>query len=103
MKKVYVANIPYSTTEQDLEQLFCECGEVLNVNLITDRDTGRPRGFGFIEFGTEDNAQAAVSKFNGHEMDGRPLTVKIAEERRGGNGGGRGGQRRGAHSGGSQW
>ncbi|OGT52099.1 MAG: hypothetical protein A3F17_08350 [Gammaproteobacteria bacterium RIFCSPHIGHO2_12_FULL_41_15] len=101
MKKVYIANIPYSVTEDSLEALFAQCGRIESVNLIKDRETGRLRGFGFIEFDSEANAQAAL-KFDGHELDGRPLKVKIAEERRGGgrDGGrdGRDNNRRGGHS-----
>ncbi len=110
MKKIYVANIPFSSSESELEQLFSDCGEILSVNLITDRETGRLRGFGFIEFATEDGAQAAL-KFDGYELDGRALKVKIAEERRGGAGGrggrgdrgGNGGNRNRSHSGADRW
>ena len=98
-KKIYVGNLSYHTTEGDLSNLFEQVGEVDSVNVITDRDTGRSKGFAFVEMSNE-NADKAILQFNGAEIDGRALTVNEArprEERssnrggRGGNGGSRGG------------
>ncbi len=88
-QKLYVGNLPFSVTSDDLQALFAEYGEIHSVNLITDRDTGRPRGFGFVEM---ENAEAAISALNGHELQGRALNVNIARERQGGGGGGGGGR-----------
>ncbi|MFQ5990279.1 MAG: RNA recognition motif domain-containing protein [Candidatus Methylomirabilales bacterium] len=100
--KVYVGNLPYSVDEQQLRTLFEEGGrEVLEVNIVTDRDTGRPRGFAFVNMASQEEAQAAINALNGTEVGGRALTVNMAREqqpRRGGSGGrggfGRGGGRR---------
>ncbi len=81
MKKLYVGNLSYQTTEAGLRELFEQAGEVTSVAVITDRDTGRPRGFAFVEFATEEAAQAALQRFNGMEIDGRALTVSVARER----------------------
>jgi len=92
-KKLYVGNLPFQTTEDDLSDLFSGVGAVESVRIITDRDTGRSRGFGFIEMGDED-ADKAINEFNGKDMEGRPLTVNEARpqaDRGGGGGGGRGG------------
>ena len=98
--KLYVGNLSFDTSESQLEALFAEFGSVQSAALVTDRDTGRPRGFGFVEM--EDSAaQAAMSALNGKNVDGRDLTVNEAKPRndsRGGGGGGRhsgSGQRRG--------
>lgn len=98
-KKIYVGNLSYQTTEGDLTNLFEQVGPVDSVNVITDRDTGRSKGFAFVEMGNED-ADKAIAQFNGQEVNGRTLTVNEArprEERsggggRGGYGGGRGGR-----------
>ena len=91
-KKLYVGNLPFQTTEDDLSDLFGQVGAVESVRIITDRDTGRSRGFGFIEMGDEE-AEKAINEFNGKDMEGRPLTVNEARPQvdRGGGGGGRGG------------
>lgn len=95
-KRIYVGNLSYQTTEADLSDLFEQVGKVDSVNIITDRDTGRSKGFGFVEMDDAD-AEKAIAQFNGVEMNGRALTVNEArprEERsggRGGFGGGRGG------------
>ena len=81
MKRLYVGNLSFQTTEGDLRALFEQAGELTSVALITDRDTGRSRGFGFVEFANEADAQAAVQRFNGMEVDGRALTVNVARER----------------------
>ncbi len=101
--KLYVGNLPFSMTENDLTDLFAQAGNVARVQMINDRVTGRPRGFGFVEMGTEEEAQAAVAKFHGQEINGRPLTVNEArpmEPREGGGGGGGGGGYRGGGGGG---
>src|ERR1700726_1902416 len=93
--KLYVGNLSYNTTGSDLEQLFAAHGTVQSAEVIADRDTGRSKGFGFVEMGSDDEAQAAISAMNGQEHDGRALTVNEAKPRedrpRGGGGGGRGG------------
>ncbi|MEO8610836.1 MAG: RNA-binding protein [Chloroflexota bacterium] len=90
-KKLYVGNLSYDTTQEAVRTLFAQVGEVKEVNLITDRDTGRPKGFGFVEMETEEAAQEAIRRFNGFSVDNRALTVNEArprEERSGGFGGG---------------
>jgi len=76
--KLYVGNLPYSATEETLTQAFGECGSVQSAKVITDRDTGRSRGFGFVEMASDDEAQAAIQKFHGQDFDGRTLTVNVA-------------------------
>ena len=88
-QKLYVGNFPYSMTEDTLRDLFSQHGEVSSVAVVMDRETGRPRGFGFVEM---DNADAAIEALNGHELEGRALNVNIAKERSGGGGGGGGGR-----------
>ena len=95
-KKLYVGNLSFQTTEGDLDELFAQAGEVESVRIITDRDTGRSRGFGFVEM-NEENAEKAISQFNGKELDGRELTVNEARpqaNRAGGGGRGGGGYNR---------
>ena len=90
--RIYVGNLPFSADEDQVRELFAQDGrEVTEVKLITDRETGRLRGFGFVEMGNSEHADAAISALNGHTMDGRPLTVNEARER--GSGGGGGGYR----------
>jgi len=94
-KKIYVGNLSYQTTEGDLTTLFEQVGQVDSVNVITDRDTGRSKGFAFVEMGNED-ADKAITQLNGTEVNGRTLTVNEArprEERSGNRGGGYGGGR----------
>ena len=93
VKRIYVGNLPFSASEGDVRQMFEQHGTVHSVNLITDRDTGRPRGFGFVEM-DDDAAQTAINAINGQEMDGRNLNVNEARERSGGGGGGGGGRKR---------
>ncbi|QQS46495.1 MAG: RNA-binding protein [Acidobacteriota bacterium] len=90
--KLYVGNLSFNTTEEDLQRLFSEVGSVESASMVTDRDTGRSRGFGFVEMSSKSEGEAAIAKFNGSELDGRSLTVNEAKprENRGG-GGGRGG------------
>lgn len=93
-RKIYVGNLPWSTTSQDLEAMFAAHGAVRSAEVISDRETGRSRGFGFVEMETDEGLQAAIAALNGHEMNGRPLTVNEARERTpraGGGGGGYGG------------
>jgi RNA recognition motif-containing protein len=93
---LYVGNLPFSMSEQDLEELFGQIGVVESANLVTDRDTGRSRGFAFVEMDTREAADAAIASLNGREFDGRALTVNEARPREsraprgGGFGGGRG-------------
>ena len=92
-KKLYVGNLSFQTTESDLDNLFAQAGEVESVRIITDRDTGRSRGFGFVEM-SEENADKAIAQFNETELDGRALTVNEARpqvKREGGGGRGGGG------------
>ena len=86
--RLYVGNLPFSADENQVRELF-EQNErnVVEVKIITDRDTGRPRGFGFVEMGSEADAEGAISDLNGYSMDGRPLTVNVARERTQGGGG----------------
>ena len=87
--RLYVGNLPFSVTEEAIRELFAQDGRgVTEVKLITDRDTGRPRGFGFVEMNNSEDASTAVTALNGHTMDGRPLTVNEARERSSGGGGG---------------
>ena len=90
--KLYVGNMPYTTTEEELKTLFTQAGAVTSVAVIKDRDTGQSKGFGFIEMGTQAEAQKAISMFNRFRMGDRELTVNLARPRedRGGGGGDRG-------------
>src|SRR5277367_1629681 len=96
-KKLYVGNLPYTVTDSDLSQLFAAHGSVQSAQVIMDRDTGRSKGFGFVEMGSDQEAQAAIAAMNGHDMDGRSLTVNEARPKEGGGGGGGG---RGGYGGG---
>ncbi len=77
-KKLYVGNLPYNTTQSDLEELFTQAGTVESVNIITDKFSGRSRGFGFVEMASDEEAQAAIRRFDGHELGGRALKVNEA-------------------------
>ncbi|MBA3634278.1 MAG: RNA-binding protein [Acidobacteria bacterium] len=114
--KLYVGNLSFDTTTQDLEQVFGEVGTVESTNIIEDRDTGRSRGFAFVEMSSQEEGQNAISQLNGREVDGRELKVNEAkpqEKRSGGGGGygggggrgggGGGGNRGGGGGGGSRW
>ena len=94
--KLYVGNLSYSVTEDVLRTLFTQAGEVKEVTLIVDRDTRRPKGFGFVEMAASAEAEKAITMFNGYELEGRALTVNIARPREkrefGGGGGSRGGR-----------
>ena len=96
-KRLYIGNLSYSTTDDQLNQLFAQHGKVESAMIMTDRFTGRSRGFGFVEYATEEDAKKAVTALDGHMLDGRALKVNEARERtesrppRGGGGGGMGG------------
>lgn len=96
-KKLYVGNLSYDTTETQIRELFSTAGEVTSVSLITDRDTGRAKGFGFVEMSNDAEALEAIRRFNNYSLDNRNLTVNEARPREdrsgGGFGGGRGGNR----------
>jgi RNA recognition motif-containing protein len=87
MTSIYVGNLPFSADENQVRTLFAQHGTVESVKIITDRDTGRPRGFAFVEMSSSDAARA-IQALNGHSMDGRPLRVNEAQDRGGGRGGG---------------
>ena len=90
--KLFVGNLSFNTTENDLQDAFAAFGSVTETNLMMDRTTGRPRGFGFVTMGSAEEAQKAIEGMNGKDMDGRALTVNVAkprEERPAGGGGGR--------------
>ncbi len=87
--KIYIGNMSYNTTEEQLRETFGAFGEVSDVNVITDRETGRARGFAFVEMANSDEANAAIAELNGKEVDGRQLTVSEARPRAEGGGGGR--------------
>lgn len=91
--KLYVGNLSFDTTTQDLEQVFAEIGTVESTNIIEDRDTGRSRGFGFVEMSSEKEAQTAISQLDGKEVDGRQLKINEAKPR----------ENRAAAGGGSRW
>lgn len=96
---IYVGNLSYSSMEDAIRALFEAHGEVASVRIITDRDTGRPRGFGFVEMSNDEEARAAISALDGQELDGRNLKVNEARPREDrGRGGGRGGSRGGGRS-----
>lgn len=102
-KRLYVGNLSYSVDSSGLEQLFAQFGQVVSAQVIADRDTGRSKGFGFVEMGTDEEAQKAITELNGKPNDGRPLTVNEAkpkEARSGGFGGGGGGRGGGGGGGG---
>ena len=99
--KLYVGNLNFNTSEDTLRETFADDGRtVVSAKIITDRETGQPRGFAFVEMGSPADAQAAIDSLNGQELDGRTLTVNEAREREGGGGGGGGGGRGGGGGGG---
>ena len=101
-KKLYVGNLGYTVTDSDLEQMFAAYGTVQSAQVVMDRDSGRSKGFGFVEMGSDQEAQAAIAALNGKEVGGRTLTVNEARPKteggRGGSGG-RGGGRGGSYGG----
>jgi RNA recognition motif-containing protein len=101
--KLYVGNLSYNASSSDLEQLFSQHGTVQSAEVISDRDTGRSKGFGFVQMGSDEEAQAAIAALNGSDQGGRTITVNEAkprEDRGGGGGGSRGGGGGGRSSGG---
>ena len=106
--KLYVGNLSFSTSSDDLQQLFTQVGTVESATVVEDRETGRSRGFGFVEMASSEEGQKAIEQFNGTDFNGRNLTVNEArprENRGGGGGGGRGygGDRGGGRNEGSRW
>jgi RNA recognition motif-containing protein len=89
--KLYVGNLSFQTSGQDLQQLFAQAGTVDSASIVEDRETGRSRGFGFVEMSSKEEGEAAIAQFNGKEMNGRNLTVNEAKPRENRGGGGRGG------------
>ena len=101
-KKLYVGNLKYSVSSGDLHQLFSQFGNVRSAQVIEDRESGRSKGFGFVEMNSDEEASAAINGLHGKDFQGRPITVNEArpkEERGGGGGGGGGGGRRGGYGG----
>lgn len=88
-RKLYVGNLPFSATNESLSDAFANCGTVDSAKIIMDRDTGRSKGFGFVEMSTDAEAQAAIDKLNGSDWEGRPLTVNEAKPMAPRDGGGR--------------
>ncbi|HEY2909934.1 MAG TPA: RNA-binding protein [Gemmataceae bacterium] len=88
MTNLYVGNLPWSTTTEDLNAMFQPFGTVARAQIVMDRETGRSRGFGFVEMANQAEAEAAIAALNNQDMNGRPLTVNIAKPREGGGGGG---------------
>ncbi len=108
-RKLYVGNLPFSATEQTLHETFSQCGTVDSANMITDRDTGQSRGFGFVEMSSDSEAQKAIQELNDSTLDGRQIKVNEAKPKaprggRGGGGYGRGGSGGGGYGGGgNRW
>ena len=100
MMKLYVGNLPFSADDSDLKELFEQYGDVTDVHMPEDRETGRPRGFGFVTMGSKEAMVDAIKGLDGQDFGGRPLKVKEAEDRRSGGGGG-GGNFRGGGGGGN--
>jgi len=96
--KLYVGNLSFDTTTQDLEELFAQSGTVQSANIINDRETGRSRGFGFVEMSSKEEGEAIIAEFNGKDVNGRSLTVNEAKEREARSGSGGGGNRGGGNS-----
>ncbi|MBI1248789.1 RNA-binding protein [bacterium] len=101
-KKLYVGNLPYNYTQSDLENLFSPYGTVAYVSVISDRETGRSRGFGFVEMDSDQDATSAIDALNGYDCEGRKLVVNEARERESRPGGGGGGGPRGGGRGGDR-
>ncbi len=100
--KLFVGNLAFDVTENDLQDLFGQHGSVVEVNLVLDRATGRSRGFAFVTLATDEAAQAAIQALNGYSLQGRALTVNVARPREERPGGGRGGQDQGSRGGGGR-
>jgi cold-inducible RNA-binding protein len=98
--RLFVGNLAFHTTEDELQRTFSRFGNVSDVKLVIDRESGRSRGFAFVSMGTDDEASAAIQELNGADLDGRPLKVNVAQERAARGGGGGGGYRGGGGGGG---
>jgi cold-inducible RNA-binding protein len=98
--KLYVGNLSFSVGDQELREAFAPHGNLLSASVVTDRESGQSRGFGFVEFGSSNEAEAAIAAMNGASLDGRALNVNVAKPREGGGGGGGGGGGRGGGGGG---
>ena len=85
--KLYVGNLSFQTSSEDLQELFSQAGTVESANVVEDRDTGRSRGFGFVEMATKEEGEAAIQQFNGNDLNGRNLTVNVAKPRENRDGG----------------
>ncbi len=103
VKKLYVGNLSYQTDQDGLRTLFSEAGEVADSVVISDRETGQSKGFGFVEMADEQGARAAVERFDGSNLDGRTIKVAEAKPRENRDGGSRGGGRGGSSYGSSRW
>jgi RNA recognition motif-containing protein len=102
-KRLYVGNLSYNTTEMGLRETFGQIGTVADAKIVMDRETGRPRGFGFVEMSSDQEAQEAIQQLNGRELDGRAINVNEAQERAGGGGGGGRGGGGGGGGGRGRW
>jgi RNA recognition motif-containing protein len=104
-RRLFVGNLSYNTTEMTLRDAFGQIGSVVDAKIVMDRDTGRPRGFAFVEMSSDQEAAQAIEQLNGRELDGRAIAVNEAQERGGGGGGGRGGRGGGGGGGrgGGRW
>jgi len=101
--KLYVGNLAFATSSQDLQELFASAGTVESASVVEDRETGRSRGFGFVEMSTKEEATSAIDQFNGKELGGRALKVNEAKPRENRGGGGFGGGNGGGNYGGKRW
>ncbi|MGH7324734.1 MAG: RNA recognition motif domain-containing protein [Candidatus Rokuibacteriota bacterium] len=101
--KLFIGGLSFSTSSERLRELFAQAGGVESATVVMDRDTGRSRGFGFVEMATAEEAAAAVKKFNGQEVDGRTLKVELAKPEGSSGGRGGGGYRSGGGRGGNRW
>jgi RNA recognition motif-containing protein len=103
LKNIYVGNLSYGTTEDSLRSIFEPYGTVDRVNIVTDRDSGQPRGFAFVEMSVDAEGDRAINSLNGHDLDGRTLNVNEARPKTNGGGSGRGGNRGGGYGRGNRW
>jgi RNA recognition motif-containing protein len=101
--KLYVGNLSFRVTSEDLQEYFAAAGTVESANVVFDRETGRSRGFGFVEMASESDANAAIAQFNGQEYDGRNMVVNEARPREDSRGGGAGRGRSNSYGGGERW
>jgi cold-inducible RNA-binding protein len=101
-KRLYIGNLPFSITDQDLGSIFAEVGQVVSAKIVMDRESGRSKGFGFVEMNTDEEAAKAIAQFNGGELEGRQLKINEARPMEPRTGGGGGGYRGGRNAGGGQ-